>query len=124
VNRSDACTRVHHQSARGVDRLLTTRVPRVYTTVHERSCRVSATVLTRDFAAIFPTNLRDKTDTDSRGVNDPRATTGITVAIDGGVVHAPSTITTRCPAVMSAGKKRRPFIRSFARDAARKSSRS
>ena len=84
MNRSDACTRVHHQSARGVDRLLTTRVPRVYTTVHERSCRVSATVLTRDFAAIFPTNLRDKTDTDSRGVNDPRAATGITVAIDGG----------------------------------------
>src|SRR5213594_111122 len=41
-----------------------------------------------------------------------------------GVVHAPSTITTRCPAVMSAGKNRRPFTRSFARDAARKSSRS
>ena len=42
--------------------------------------------------------MQDKTDTDSRGVNDPRAATEITVAIDGGGRSRPDCQCRSCPA--------------------------
>src|SRR5438093_13625495 len=60
--------------------------------------------------------MRDNTDTDNRGVSDPKPRVGTPSRPDAGVAHAPVDVLARH---LTGGKKRRPLLRRAARHVAR-----